>query len=165
MTRLLASIEEGITREYRIVGGIVFVKVSPTARWSTAASIAGYLVIDPTFGLSKPAMLQLVGEETQDGQLVNHFHTTSSWAPDVARIAMIDTSGFLFKPDVVVLNLWTSQDGIPMKAVFSATNTATNGTKLLDIETTYTFTNVGVPLKIEVPGPSPSGSLRASPSK
>ncbi|HJX67363.1 MAG TPA: hypothetical protein VJ258_01420 [Candidatus Limnocylindrales bacterium] len=158
-------IEEGITREYRIVGGIVFVKVSPTARWSTAASIAGYLVIDPTFGLSKPAMLQLVGEETQDGQLVNHFHTTSSWAPDVARIAMIDTSGFLFKPDVVVLNLWTSHDGSPMKAVFSATNTATNGTKLLDIETTYTFTNVGVPLKIEVPGPSPSGSLRASPSK
>jgi hypothetical protein len=158
-------IEEGITREYRVVAGVVFVKVSPTARWSTAASIAGYLVIDPTFGLSKPAMLQLVGEETQDGQLVNHFRTTSSWAPDVARIAMIDTSGFLFKPDVVVLNLWTSQDGIPMKAVFSATNTATNGTKLLDIETTYTFTNVGVPLKIEVPGPSPSRSLGASRSK
>jgi hypothetical protein len=158
-------VEEGITREYRVVGGVVFVKVSPSARWSTAASIAGYLVIDPTFGLRKPQMLQLVGEETQDGQLVNHFHTTSSWAPDVTRIAMIDTSGFLFKPEVIVLNLWTSQDGSPMKAVFSATNTATNGTKLLDIQTTYTFTNVGVPQKIEVPGPSPSGSLRASPSK
>jgi hypothetical protein len=52
-----------------------------------------------------------------------------------------------------------------MRAVFSATNTATNGTKLLDMETTYTFTNVGVPLKIDVPGPSPSGSLGASPSK
>jgi hypothetical protein len=158
-------IEEGITREYRVVGGVVFVRATPSARWSTAASIATYLVIDPTFGLRKPQMLQLVGEETQDGQLLNHFQTTSSWAPDVARIAMIDTSGFLFKPDVVVLNLWTSQDGSPMKAVFSATNTAKNGTKLLDMETTYTFTNVGGPQKIEIPGPSPSGSLGPSPSK
>jgi hypothetical protein len=158
-------IEEGITREYRVVGGVVFVRATPSARWSTAASIAGYLVIDPAFGLRKPQMLQLVGEETQDGQLVNHFQTTSSWAPDVTRISMIDTTGFTFKPDLVALNLWTSQDGSPLKAVFSATNTATNGTKLLDIETTYTFTNIGGPGKIEVPGPSPSGSLGASPSK
>jgi hypothetical protein len=78
---------------------------------------------------------------------------------------MINTYEFAFKPDVVVLNLWTSQDGSPLKAVFSATNTATNGTKLLDIQTTYTFTNVGGPQKIEVPGPSPSGSLGASPSR
>ena len=51
-------IEEGITREYRIVDGVVFVRVPPATRWSTAASIAGYLVIDQSFGLTKPQMLR-----------------------------------------------------------------------------------------------------------
>ncbi len=158
-------IEAGVTREYRIIGGVVFVRVPPATRWSTAASIASYLIIDQSFGLTKPQMLQLIGTETLDGQPVNHFRNTTAWAPDVARIAMIDISGFLFKPEVVVLDLWTSPDGSPVKAVFSATNTATNGTKLLDIETTYTFTNVGLPHVIENPVASPSASLGASPSK
>jgi hypothetical protein len=158
-------IEAGITREYRVVSGVVYERTPPTTRWSTAASIATYLVIDPSFGLSKPQMLQLVGAESLDGQAVNHFRNTSTWAPDVARIAMIDTSGFLFKPDVVVLDLWTSPFGSPVKAVFSATNTSTNGTKLLDIETSYTFTNVGGPQVIENPAASPGASLGASPSK
>ncbi|MGZ6314468.1 MAG: hypothetical protein ACXWNI_02435 [Candidatus Limnocylindrales bacterium] len=158
-------IEEGITREYRVVGGVVFVRVPPATRWSTAASIALYLVIDQSFGLTKPQMLQLVGEENIDGQPVNHLRSTTAWAPDVSRISMIDISGFFFKPEVVSLDLWTSPDGSPVKAVFSATNTAANGTKLLDIETSYTFTNVGVPQVIENPVASPSASLRASPSK
>jgi hypothetical protein len=158
-------IEAGITREYRIVSGVVFVRVPPATRWSTAASIATYLVIDPSFGLSKPQMLQLVGAETLDGQAVNHFRNTTAWAPDVARISMIDSSEFLFKPEVVVLDLWTSPDGSPLKAVFSATNTSTNGTKLLDIETSYKFMNVGGAQAIENPVASPSASLGPSPSK
>ncbi|MGA3058303.1 MAG: hypothetical protein ABSE70_09780 [Candidatus Limnocylindrales bacterium] len=158
-------IEAGITREYRVVGNVVFVRVPPATRWSTAASIPTYLVIDHSFRVTKPEMLRLVGAETLDGQAVNHLQTTRSWVPDVPRIAMIDTSGFAFKPETVVLDLWTLPGGEPVKAVFSATNLAANGTKLLDIETTYTFANVGVPQTIEVPGPSPSASAGATPSK
>jgi hypothetical protein len=158
-------IEAGITREYRVVDSIVYVRVPPATRWSIAASIPTYLLIDQSFGLTTPQMLRLVGAETLDGQAVNHFQTTRMWVPDVPRIAMIDTSGFAFKPETVVLDLWTSPDGEPVKAVFSATNLAANGTKLLDIETTYTFANVGVPQTIEVPGPSPSASGGATPTK
>jgi hypothetical protein len=158
-------IEAGITREYVVVDNVVFVRVPPATRWSTAASIPTYLLIDQSFGLTKPQMLRLVGAETLEGQAVNHFQTTRMWVPDVPRIAMIDTSGFAFKPETVVLDLWTSPDGEPVRAIFSATNLAANGTKLLDIETTYKFANVGVPQTIEVPGPSPSGSAGATPSK
>ena len=46
----------------------------------------------------------------------------------------------------------------PVSATFSGTNSASDGTKLLDIEVSYTFTDVGVPVDIVSPLPTPSPS-------
>jgi hypothetical protein len=75
-------------------------------------------------------------------------------------MAMMDTSGLGIKPDTFRLDLWTAADGSPVAAQFSATNTAVDGTKLIDIETTYTFSDAGATPTIAdpmaTPGPSPS---------
>jgi hypothetical protein len=115
-----------------------------------------YLVIAPPFGLTKPEMLSFIGVEQLDGQAVNHLRTTRWWSPDIARMAMMDTSSLGMKPETSTLDLWTTINGAPVYATFSATNTATDGTKLVDIETTYTFTNVGVPQPIGDPMATPS---------
>jgi hypothetical protein len=157
--------EAGTAREYRLVGGTVYVRVPNAPKWSTAASMPSYLVIEPLFGLTKPEMLDLVGSETRDGKPVNHFRTTRWWAPDVARMAMMDTSGLGILPEVSVLDIWTTPTGSPVYATFSATNSAIDGTKLLDIEASYTFANVGIPRQIQVPLPSQPATPSPSPSK
>jgi len=65
---------------------------------------------------------------------------------------MADLSSLPIKPDVSVLDLWATPDGAPVAATFSGTNSATDGTRLLDIEVTYTFSDVGVPQAIDAPG-------------
>jgi hypothetical protein len=157
--------QSGATAEFRLVGGAVYVRVPPATKWMTAASMPSYLIIEPLFGITKPEMIQLVGSETREGQPVNHFRTTKWWGPDIARMAMMDISGLGISPDASVLDIWTTPAGSPITAKFSATNAATDGTRLLDIEATYTFANVGIPRQIQVPLPSTNPSPKASPSK
>jgi hypothetical protein len=155
----------GVTEEMRLVNGEVEVRIVPTGRWSLAAGMAPYLVICPVFGLESIQDLRLVAREVRDGHLVNHLQSTGWLAPDVSRMALAVVSGYI-KPDTMLLDLWASADGTPVAASFSATNSATDGTKLLDIEVTYTFTEVGV--QMEPPprsGSSPSPKPSPSPTK
>jgi hypothetical protein len=75
-------------------------------------------------------------------------------------MSLADLSSLLIGPDVEVLDLWTTDDGTPVQATFSGTNSTGDGTKLIDIEVSYTFAQVGVLKTIDVPGagwsPSPS---------
>jgi hypothetical protein len=107
-------------------------------------------------------MIQLISEETKNGQTLNHFQTTRWWAPDTSRLAITDVQGLTagLAPDVTVLDLWATADGVPVSATFSGTNSASDGTKLVDIEVSYTFDGVGVPISIGTPEPSPSPSKK-----
>jgi hypothetical protein len=144
----------GISQEMRLVNGEVFSRTLPNGKWSQSAAMPAYLVICPLFGVTNKD-IQLVGQEMKDGQLLNHLQSTGSWNPDISRMALADLSSLNVRPDVKVLDLWAKPDGTPVSATFSGTNTAANGTKLVDIEVTYTFSQVGFPQTIDVPSNSP----------
>jgi hypothetical protein len=150
----------GVTREIKLVDSIVYTRVAPSGSWQISPSIASYLIITPLFGITKPSMIQLIGQETRDGQMLNHLQTTKWWAPDPSRLALADLSRLSLAPDVNVLDLWATADGVPVSATFSGTNSASDGTKLVDIEVSYTFDQVGAPISIGTPEPSPSPSKK-----
>jgi hypothetical protein len=148
----------GISQEIRLVNGEIYARVLPAGKWTKYASVPSYLVICPVFGLKSAADLQLVGPETKDGKQLNHLQSTSSWNFDLNRIAMADLSSLPYWPPRPVLDLWVTTDGTPVSATFSGSSMATNGTKLLDVQVTYTFADVGVAASIDVPGPNWSPS-------
>jgi len=152
----------GVTREFRLVDSVVYMRVMPNGPWQVQASIPSFLIIAPLFNITKPEMIQLIGEETKNGQTLNHFQTTRWWAPDTSRLAITDVPGLTagLAPDVTVLDLWATADGLPVSATFSGTNSASDGTKLVDIEVSYTFDQVGVPVSIGTPEPSSSPSKK-----
>jgi hypothetical protein len=119
-----------------------------------------YMVICPLFGITKDRDIQLVGQDNKDGQTLTHFRTTNLWKADISRLSMTNLSELVEGPTVTVLDLWTTAQGTPVSASFSATNITGDGTKLIDIEVSYTFADVGVLKPIDVPGagwsPSPS---------
>ncbi|HEX7612759.1 MAG TPA: hypothetical protein VF371_08280 [Candidatus Limnocylindrales bacterium] len=152
--------QAGVTREIKLVDSIVYTRVVPNGTWQIEPIIPSYLIIVPVFGITKPEMIQLIGQETKNGRLLNHLQTTKWWAPDPSRLALADITKLSLAPDVNVLDLWATDDGLPVSATFSGTNSASDGTKLVDIEVSYTFDQVGVPISIGTPGPSPSPSKK-----
>ena len=152
--------QAGVTREIKLVDSIVYTRLVPNGTWQIESIIPSYLIIAPVFGITKPEMIQLIGQETKNGQLLNHLQTTKWWAPDPSRLALADITKLSLAPDVNVLDLWATDDGLPVSATFSGTNSASDGTKLVDIEVSYTFDQVGVPISIGTPEASPSPSKK-----
>lgn len=148
----------GMTQEIRLVDGRVYSKIMPAGNWILSPAIASYLVICPVFGLKSNEDIQLIGLETRGGQQLYHLESTRSWSPDMSRMAMADLSFLPYWPDKSVLDLWATADGTPVDATFSGWSLASDGTKLVDVEVAYTFSQVGVPVAIAVPGPSTSPS-------
>jgi hypothetical protein len=148
----------GISQEIRIVNGEIYARVLPAGKFTKYAAVPSYLVICPVFGLKSTADVQLVGLETKDGEQLYHIQSTSSWNFDLNRLAMADLSSLPYWPPRPVLDMWVTPDGTPVSATFSGSSTATNGTKLLDVEVAYTFEDVGIARSIDVPGPNWSPS-------
>jgi hypothetical protein len=159
--------QNATTRELRVFDGTVYLRTPPSTSWSVLPVMAQYLLLAPFFGIANPKMLDVVGQEERAGQAVEHFRATRWWAPDLSRMCMMDPSQFGIAPDVVVLDIWAAPDGTPVYASFSGTNTSVDGTKLLDIETTWTFSDVGnvdpIPDPMASPSPSASASASANP--
>jgi hypothetical protein len=157
--------QSGAPIELCIFEGSAWVRTPPTTRWTAVSNMSPFMVLQPLFGFTKTEMLAFVGPDTRDGTAVNHLRATRHWAPDVGRMALADTTSFGIKPDTFAFDIWTTLDGAPVYAAFSATTTASDGTKLIDIEVTYTFSAVGQAHKIPdpkatpTPGPSPSPSV------
>jgi len=149
----------GASREIKLVDSIVYTRAT-SGTWKISPTIASYLIIAPVFGITKPEMIQLIDQETKNGQVLNHLQTTKWWAPDPSRLALTDLTRLSLAPDVNVLDLWATTDGVPVTATFSGTNSASDGTKLVDVEVSYTFDQVGVPVSIGTPEPPPSPSKK-----
>jgi len=154
----------GVTREFRLVDNVVYSRQPPTAKWQVVPTLPSYLIVAPLFNITAMNMIELVSAEVVNGDTLYHFRTTRWWAPDTSRLAMADVPSLTagLAPDVSVLDLWATADGIPVTASFSGTNSATDGTKLVDIEVKYTFDQVDVAVSIGSPGPSPTASPAAS---
>lgn len=138
------------TTEFRSVGGAQYSRVA-SGRWK-AQALPEYLQLLPLFGLTDARMLEPVGAESRDGWAVLHLRSTSQWAPDAARLALLDLSSITLKPERTALDLWVEPDGLPLDATFSASVDTSDGSRhLLYIETTYTFRDVGLPVPITAP--------------
>jgi hypothetical protein len=150
----------GVTREFRLVDNVVYSRQPPTAKWQVVPTLSSYLIVAPLFNVTATNMIELEGVDVVNGETLYHFRTTRWWAPDTSRLAMADVPALTagLAPDVRVLDLWATADGIPVTASFSGTNSATDGTKLVDIEVKYTFDQVDVAVSIGSPGPSPTPS-------
>lgn len=140
------------SQEAMVVDGQVNVRTPPAAKWGAAASIATYKILCPMFGLKDANSLTMVGQETKYGQLLNHMQATHWWTPNLNRLTLYDMS-FLstgLTPDVTAFDLWAKPDGTPVSATYSA-KTMAGQVALVDIEVTYTFTNVGQAVAIFLP--------------
>jgi hypothetical protein len=148
----------GVTQEIRLVDGNFFSR-PPGGKWAMIAAPPLYLEVSPIFSLAGSGDLKSVGATLREGVTSNHLQSTTLWIPDLSRVAMTDLSMLPIKPTQLELDLWVTDLGIPISATISATNIDKNGTKLLDIEIAYTFTDVGTPTTVVAPmSPLPSPS-------
>src|ERR1035437_10086013 len=152
----------GVIQELRLIAGQLYRRFEATGKWETLGGMPSNLVICPVFGVSKVRDIQFVGQERMDGQDVLHLQTTRFWTPDLNRMTMMDMSLYLTLPDVEVLDIWNTLGGVPVSGKFSGTRTTGGNSKLIDVQVTYTFAQVGVPMTIDVPGPHWSPSPTAS---
>lgn len=146
----------GSSQEFRLVDGTYFVK-GGDGKWSAAGSIPSYLILSPLLNVTKGSDLVVVGQETKDGQPAIHLRSSPMWRPD-SRTALCDLSSMPIAPDDITLDVWTTPEGRLISAAYTGLNTTRDGknTRLLDVETSYAFTNVGFPLAIGTPEPPPT---------
>ena len=152
------------TYEVYVTKGSFLTRLEPTGKWVTTPSMSYVIVVSPTtplFDLGEPNQLRLSEETEREGVPVYHLTSSSAWRPDVMRLAMMGASaldqfqiqGGRLLPDHYTLDLYVTLDGAPVYAEYHAWVAAGDGTKVLSLDTYYTFTNVG-----QVgPIPSPSG--------
>ena len=146
----------GKPSEIRFVDGQYYVRQLPSGKWATASRVPSWVQLLPLFDITTPKMLDFVDNQMREGQETYHFKTTRYWVADLNRLALADISVLGIKPDTTSLELWTTTFGKPVYAEFSGTTLAYDGRKLLDIETTYTFTDVGVPVDVINPFATPT---------
>lgn len=161
----LIMLTSGATKEeIRYVDQTYFLRVLPSTKWMNKSEMTAWAIVLPLFNLNSDRMLEFVGNEQRDGVATYHFKATNRWGPDVARMALMDPKGLPIQPDRIKFDLWTDSFGKPIYAEFTAQNLANDGRKIVDIQTTYTFTDVGLPVDIPnplatptpVPSPSPT---------
>lgn len=155
----------GRSEEIRFVDGVYYLRQIPGTKWTKSSSISSYVVLLPLFDLTSSKMLDFVADETLNGQQAYHLKTTRYWVPDLNKMAFSDVSTLGTKPDTTSLDLWTNSFGNPVYATFSGTTTASDGHKLLDIETTFTFSDFGTPVDVVNPFATPTPSPPPSPTQ
>jgi hypothetical protein len=153
----------GKSQEIRFADGQYYVRSIPGTKWVAASRVASWVRILPLFDITTPKMLEFVDDEMREGQETYHFKATRYWIPNLNRLVLTDVSVLGIKPDTVSLDLWTTTFGKPVYASFSGTTLAYDGRKLLDLETTYTFTDVGVPVDVINPFATPTPTSSPTP--
>jgi hypothetical protein len=143
----------GVTYEWRLVDGTYYQRRLPTGTWKAQSSVSPFVVLSPLFSLTDPRMLQYDGPDQVNGVQADKLESTPWWTPDSGKLSGLDVATLAISPQHTQLMLWVASDGSPIYATFRAWTDASDGTgtNLLNISTTYTFTNVGEVLPIPSP--------------
>jgi hypothetical protein len=130
--------------------GVIWVKVPGKARVGRQTS-ERYFRLTPFLYLEMAAWLDYVKPVTVNGRHLHLLRSNKYYRPDIAR--MLDFSKFLVVPDKMVLDVYVTDDGVPVSAVFTADVVVGHGTNRQDFHgrTAFTFTKFGAKLKITVP--------------
>ena len=161
----LVMVTNGPTvEEIRYVESKFYVRVLPSTKWATSATMTSWALILPLFNVQTDRMIEFVGNEQREGVATYHFRATNRWAADIGRLGFLDAKSLPIQPDRISLDIWTDTYGQPIYATFSGLNLATDGRKLVDIETTYTFTAVGAPVAIPNPMATPTPAPTPTPT-
>jgi hypothetical protein len=115
------------------------------------AGMSPSVIMSPMFQLTETKMLQYDGEEQQAGIMAEKLETTDWWVPDTEKLSGIDVNTLGISPAHTKLVVWTDSSGQPVYATFRAWTDASDGTNLLNIATTYEFSQVGTVQAIEAP--------------
>jgi hypothetical protein len=148
------------TYEFYVTRGALLSRLMPSGKWSNNSGIA-FVILTPLFDLTEPNQLNVAEETYRDGVPVFHLVSSSQWRPDVMRLAVMGAGtldqfkiqGGALLPDHYTLDLYVTTQGAPVSAEYHAWAAASDGSKVLALDTYYTFTNVAM---VE-PIPTPSG--------
>jgi hypothetical protein len=141
-----------ISSEWRLVDGVYYTRTLPSGKWVSHAGLSPFIVLSPLFQLREARMLQYMGPDTKNGVAADMLESTPWWTPDTGKLAGMDIGPLGVSPQHTQLTLWVASDGAPVYATFHAWTDASDGTNLLDISTTYSFSNQGAVLPIASPG-------------
>lgn len=137
--------------EWRIVAGTYYSRQLPSGKWSAKVAIPPFLILSPLFSITDPLQLAYDGPDSAHGA-VDRLESTAWWTPDIGKLSGLDVATVGISPQKTSLTLWIFDDGAPVYAEFHAWTDASDGTRLLDILTTYEFTSMGG----IVPAPTPT---------
>ncbi len=143
----------GVTYEWRLVDGTYYTRRLPTGTWKAQGTVSPFVILSPLFSLTNPRMLQYDGPDQVNGIEAIKLESTQWWTPDSGKLSGLDVATLPINPEHTQLMLWVAADGSPIYATFRAWTDAHDGTgtNLLNISTTYTFSNEGAVLPIPSP--------------
>ncbi len=140
-----------LSTEFRIVGGTYYSRQLPTGKWSPKVEIPSFLILSPLFSITEARQLKYDGPDTTQGA-AQKLSSTAWWVPDILKLSGVDINVYSISPQKIQLTLYVRSDGVPVHAVFHAwTDAVSDGTRLLDIESTYTFTSMGGIVPVPTP--------------
>jgi hypothetical protein len=147
------SIQTGATNyQWRLIDGTYYLRRMPSGAWKVQATASFFVIPNPLFAITEMRQLQYVGPSQKNGLVTDELQTTQWWAPEIIKLSGIDVTGLSISPQHTQLQLWVMANGMPVYATFRAWTDATDGTNLLDIRTTYAFSNGGYVSAIATPG-------------
>ena len=143
----------GISQQWRLVNGTYYVRQMPNGAWKARVGFTPFIILSPLFSLTETRQIQYVGSEVKIGVQADKLESTAWWAPDAGKLSGLDVATLPINPQHTKLQLWVGSDGSPVYAIFRAWTDASDGTgtNLLDITTTYTFSNKSAVMPIPSP--------------
>ena len=130
--------------------GVIWVKVPGKARVGRQTS-ERYYRLTPFLYLEMAAWVDYLKPVTVNGRHLHVLRSNKFYRPDIAR--MLDFKKFLVVPDKMVLDVYVTDDGVPVSAVFTADVNVRDvtGHHAFHGRTSFTFSKFGAKLTIHVP--------------
>jgi hypothetical protein len=131
--------------------GVVYAKLDNETLWHSLATSDRVLRQAPFMGVDDPRALAYDGVVVENGQTLHRFVSTPVYAPSVER--MLDLSAFRFPNPTLKLQLFVTDAGVPVRALFTCTVGAdpVTGAPAFNGSATYTFSKFGQPVTISAP--------------
>ena len=131
--------------------GVVWLKEAGKHRTSRRSSARSDRMT-PFLYLDLAAEIDYIKPVTVNGRHLHLLRTNKYYRPDIARL--LDLARFNVVPNQMALDLWVTDDGVPVKATFTV---AVNGSDQIGrrhtfrAQTDFTFSKFGAKLAIRVP--------------